>query len=550
MRRANLSKNLHGLFIFICAICLLSASPLAAGGVTFGNLKGIWNYNSIVSGPASPWWERGFLTVATDGTFTFSGAESNGNVDSGSGAFSISSDGIAIDGFGSITPLCQIDSGNTVLVCTATDTSGSSELIIFTKQATSSYSMANAEGNWEGSILISGPTSGAATVSDLKIKLNGKFMGTYTPEGGSGTPSPFTGQISITEQQDKQWEITCSPGGCLSSPNSYGAFMDSGKTVMVGTSWDTSGLDAQLFVYTKQATTSYLMANLVGTWQGNQLGTGSIAPYWRRDYVSVYANRTFTGSYTDSNGLTGITTAGTLSISSTGGITCVTGDCEAWSGVMDSGKTVWVSTEAGGDGAGRIQIFTKVFDYAGTGSLTVAIEPPAVAKSGAQWCVDGQAWQSSGANVSGLTLGFHTVGFSGVDDPGWEHPANQIVDILGPSTSAQGLYVFQGVHEIQANATYIPEDRCCSSSRGAYPVAGWNVDGGPCLCGGQIAEVELGAHKVCFWHSAGDAMFSGCQQCWECTISGKSPLVCDWMAPPASSGLAHSMCGFTVVEIE
>jgi hypothetical protein len=94
MRRENLSKHLSGLFIFICVICIFPVFPPAAEGTTLADLAGTWEVNSFVTGPSAPWWLRGTITVATDGTFTSSGTQNDGKVDSGSGAFSISSNGI------------------------------------------------------------------------------------------------------------------------------------------------------------------------------------------------------------------------------------------------------------------------------------------------------------------------------------------------------------------------------------------------------------------------------------------------------------------------
>ncbi len=49
-----------------------------------------------------------------------------------------------------------------------------------------------------------------------------------------------------------------------------------------------------------------------------------------------------------------------------------------------------------------------------TGSLAVTISPAAAVTAGAQWRVDGGAWQTSGTTVSGLSLGTHSLEFSTV----------------------------------------------------------------------------------------------------------------------------------------
>ena len=55
--------------------------------------------------------------------------------------------------------------------------------------------------------------------------------------------------------------------------------------------------------------------------------------------------------------------------------------------------------------------------------------------AGAQWQVDGGAWQNSGAIVSGLTSGSHTVGF--LIMPGWGVPVSQIVTVIVNQTTTR-----------------------------------------------------------------------------------------------------------------
>jgi hypothetical protein len=75
-----------------------------------------------------------------------------------------------------------------------------------------------------------------------------------------------------------------------------------------------------------------------------------------------------------------------------------------------------------------------------SGSLEVAISPAAAVAAGAQWQVDGGAWQNSGATVAGLSPGSHTVTFSAV--PGWLTPPAQNVTVsAGKRATATGAYV-------------------------------------------------------------------------------------------------------------
>jgi hypothetical protein len=573
MRTANLSKPLYGLFIFFSAICLFPLFPQVSIGASLFDLVGTWDYNRLVSGPAAPWWERGTLTIKQDGTFTGSGKDSNGSPDSLSGAFSISSDGILMTGGGcKDAPLCQTDSGKTVLVCTHISGDGSSNLTIFTRQA-ASYSMADLAGNWEANFLSSGPTSWWARMRDTTYP-NGTYKGTIASSDGSSTGT--SGQIAISPTG----VITCHTGGCLSSPNNFAAFMAANKTVSVGTSGAASGQDALFSVFTRQAA-SYSMADLAGTWQGGSLASGPGAPYWGRDTVAIDVDGTFTDSWTGSDGSSGAG-RGTLSISSDGVITCVSGDCadRIYMSFMDAGKTVMAGTHTWQDGATReIQIFTKdpvpnaptgvtatagdahaavsfnaatsdggspiqsylVTSYPGgktamglsspitvggltsggtytfrvaatnakgTGPmsapsnivtlnlaapLTVTIEPSAAITAGAKWNVDGGAWQSSGTMVEGLSIGSHKVAFKAVT--GWTTPADQTVKIVnGKPASASGVYVEQtGSLKI----TITPD---AAASAGAE----WNVDGGAWQkSGATVGKIPVGSHKVAFKTVAG-----------------------------------------------
>jgi len=54
------------------------------------------------------------------------------------------------------------------------------------------------------------------------------------------------------------------------------------------------------------------------------------------------------------------------------------------------------------------------------GSLQVTLAPAGAISAGAQWRVDGGAWQNSGATVSSLIVGSHTVNFQTVST--WTTP--------------------------------------------------------------------------------------------------------------------------------
>ncbi len=73
------------------------------------------------------------------------------------------------------------------------------------------------------------------------------------------------------------------------------------------------------------------------------------------------------------------------------------------------------------------------------GSLMVTISPREAIDAGALWRVDDGAWNNSGAIVSGLAVGPHSVELK--DAPGWIRPADKTVDIEnGKTTSTNALY--------------------------------------------------------------------------------------------------------------
>jgi hypothetical protein len=102
---------------------------------SMADLVGTWDGNSLASGPGAPWWERAALTIYQDGAFTASTTESTGSKNTISGRFAISPDEV-ITVQGPDTAQCALDSGKTLMVCTATWSrykTGSTEIKIFVK---------------------------------------------------------------------------------------------------------------------------------------------------------------------------------------------------------------------------------------------------------------------------------------------------------------------------------------------------------------------------------------------------------------------------------
>ena len=70
-----------------------------------------------------------------------------------------------------------------------------------------------------------------------------------------------------------------------------------------------------------------------------------------------------------------------------------------------------------------------------TGALRVTIQPAAACSAGAQWRVDGGAWQDSGATVAGLSAGDHVVSFKDLAGVCWTKPDDRSVAIIANQTT-------------------------------------------------------------------------------------------------------------------
>ena len=91
-----------------------------------------------------------------------------------------------------------------------------------------------------------------------------------------------------------------------------------------------------------------------------------------------------------------------------------------------------VAKNSGGSTSGPVWSFTTV--AAPTGSLCVTLAPAQAVADGAQWRVDGGAWQNSAATLQALVVGSHAVDYTAV--AGWDAPPNEPVQISQGLTTA------------------------------------------------------------------------------------------------------------------
>ncbi len=125
-----------------------------------------------------------------------------------------------------------------------------------------------------------------------------------------------------------------------------------------------------------------------------------------------------------------------------------------------------------------------------TGSLQVTLSPAGAVSAGAQWRVDGGAWQNSGATVGGLSVSNHTVIYSTVS--GWTTPGSQTVTISANQvTTSSGTYMAVP----QSGSLQVVLSPAGATSAGAQ----WQVDGGNWQNSGvTVAGLSVGNHTVAF----------------------------------------------------
>ena len=106
-----------------------------AASYSKADLVGTWETNGLLC--PGPWWQRGAVTIGSDGSFTGMFEGSDGSSKSLSGIFSITADGIITATGSNPNPShrCVMDSGKSIVVCTNSNDSGSTtEMHIFVKK--------------------------------------------------------------------------------------------------------------------------------------------------------------------------------------------------------------------------------------------------------------------------------------------------------------------------------------------------------------------------------------------------------------------------------
>lgn len=329
----------------------VSAVPaVSTVAYSLADLEGVWYSNILASGPGSPWWERGTITVSANGSFSGWGQESDGNSDSLTGTLNISSDGIVTLTDNELV-LCYLEAGKTVMVCTSTWTTwipGTPEMNVFTKKATT-YSQADLAGNWEINSLASGPGAPWWMRMTSTIDANGVTSGAVTYSDGTSKVTTRTMSIS------SDGIITCT-SDCKDP--TFRCTLDADKKVAVCTDTWTTGSPGttELTVMTKMAN-SYSQSDLTGVWGFNSLSSGS-NNVWARTLLTIASDGALSGIESVSDGTTR-QASGIMSISANG---IVTNDRYAnLRCTMDADKTVisCVDTESHNSGTAEMIIMTR-----------------------------------------------------------------------------------------------------------------------------------------------------------------------------------------------
>jgi len=157
--------------------------------------------------------------------------------------------------------------------------------------------------------------------------------------------------------------------------------------------------------------------------------------------------------------------------------------------LCDFGTTGAFASAAGSTGTGS----TITFIHGGVAplaDLTVTLDPPAAAAAGCTWTVDAGAPQASGATVTGLSVGSHTVAFQAV--PGWAAPANATPTLVsGPNSLGPPTTTFTAV---AAPTITLAESWRTHGAAGSFPVA-LSLVGPNATCEGRL-DTRAGCNPV------------------------------------------------------
>lgn len=121
-------------------------------------------------------------------------------------------------------------------------------------------------------------------------------------------------------------------------------------------------------------------------------------------------------------------------------------------------------------------------------TLVVTLQPQDAVAVGAQWQLDGGAWQATAASVT-ATVGRHKLVFK--DANGWVTPPSQEIDIKEGANTATGVYTVPAPKNGRLMVTILPADVVKIGAQ-------WLVDGGALQNDGTAVTLPPGKHRVTF----------------------------------------------------
>ncbi|HRH02372.1 MAG TPA: peptidoglycan DD-metalloendopeptidase family protein [Bacteroidia bacterium] len=124
------------------------------------------------------------------------------------------------------------------------------------------------------------------------------------------------------------------------------------------------------------------------------------------------------------------------------------------------------------------------------GSVNVTLNPPGAISAGALWNIDGGSWQNSGATLSSILTGNHTINFNSIS--GWTSPTSQNINVTNGNTSTiTGTYT--------QNPQYGSVNVILNPSGAVGAGAQWNIDGGSWQNSGTtLNNILTGNHTINF----------------------------------------------------
>lgn len=212
-------------------------------------------------------------------------------------------------------------------------------------------------------------------------------------------------------------------------------------------------------------------------------------------------NVTFTSRANDDKGLRDITFRVYDSVGNKVGEQVLTNLGKKWEGSTQPVKLT---------GGGNFRVVAQAVDSAGNTSkeeiaifslkgpqlptsLTVSLMPPTAVAAGAQWQLDGGAWQAPAASVA-TTAGKHTISFK--DAAGWVKPVPQEFQVAEGPNTATGTYTISAPINGTLTVTIVP---AAVATAGAQ----WRIGGGAWQNSGASLAVPAGTVAVEFKDSAG-----------------------------------------------